>query len=731
MPLVTATKTRLYNDAARLLADARLALITDDVETRYALDDAWDGAVAFVLGQAAWRFAVERALLGPGIVDIPEYTHSYGFPTNWLRTHKLILVAADGRECPVDVRERTAGIFANVANLTIEYISTDYLDPETTTWPEHFSKTLAAYLAFCVAERVTGEPNASTRMSQVFSQHLSEARRLEAHPDDPWLPFQRSGEMLRGAYDLLRRANWRFALAEVALDGDDLGPSSPFRYGFAKPNDWLRTYTLSVTGVAPHRPVDAREQGAVWYAQVPVLRVRHVSATLGINSLLWPETFRTALLSYLQAGMPQPRQDQQEVPQWQGAVGLAIAADAAPDDRWLHFQLDGTFDQASRAVLQQGYWSYRDAAGVMRGLKEVQYSVAEQLDAYPSYPYPYRYRLPEDWFKTHALFVPWDGDEAPINIRESAHDWSTDAETFVARYLSTEVLDAAQWPDTILDTVWAYCAWRSAPPDRAQALAQEFGLHLAAAKKAHSRPENKWLRFQLSGAFLAAVKMQLEAGRWRFALRVAELMPSSDPLPAELSTGAAEYSYAYRFIQPSDLLRTIRVYWEAGFGPRMMREDVAFADIGGAYHADMMPIKVRYVSRLGLDATKWPAHFGDTVLAELQYQEVRDDPAMASIAAAKLQLYKDASRNAEGVDDARDRAVIRGSRFVAAYRSHRIIDRTDFVPTFIGAPAILPPNVPPGSFPPGGGETGGLPAGVLTDEFGNPLTDEFGNYLVE
>jgi hypothetical protein len=95
---------------------------------------------------------------------------------------------------------------------------------------------------------------------------------------------------------------------------------------------------------------------------------------------------------------------------------------------------------------------------------------------------------------------------------------------------------------------------------------------------------------------------------------------------------------------------------------------------------------------MGLDPTKWSAHFRDAALAWLQYNEARNDPAMTSVAAAKLQMYERAVREAERVDDARDHVVIRGSAFVSSRYGWggRRMDRTDYVPTAIGPPIIEP-----------------------------------------
>lgn len=652
------TELRIRQDALRLLADARLALITDDVESAYALEDAWEGAVDFVLRQAAWRFALTRVQLATvgSPAPLPGYARNFGHPADILRTHKLFIVTSDGRECPVDLRESGNGISTNATTLWGEFVSSDYND-QFNTWPEHFSQTVAAYLAFSVAERVTGERGASGRMSQLFSQLLGEAVRIDAVPDDPWLPFQRTGEMLQGARDLLRRGFWRFALTDAVIDTESGTPARGFAHAFALPTDHMRThrvFTLPESG--RETLIDFREQGGRWSANVDEFNARYVSSTLGLDSTRWDEPFRSALLGYLQAGRPQMTEGEQEqAPPWFQAVLLALEASADPSDPWLRHQLSGDYERAKDVVLREGFWTWRGPDGVMRGLREVQYTAEpDQLPAQPAYGFPYRYDLPDDWFRTHSLHVPWDGQDCPINIRESAHDWSTDAETFVARYVALDVLDAAFWPEEILNAVYAWCDWQTAGGEGRGAAAQEYATLLSLALRKHSQPANEWLRFQLDGSYQIAVKKLLETGRWRFAVKTRVLTETTDPLPAEEAIGDPVAGYAYRFIQPNDLLRTIRVYHEWGVGQWGDRVDIDFIDEAGAYHANFTPVTVRYVSRLGLDSTKWPANFRDALLAWLQYEEARRDLASTNIAAAKLALYKDAERRAERLDDARD-----------------------------------------------------------------------------
>lgn len=673
---MAATKLSVYNHSLSLLGDARLAALTDDVDARYVLDELWDEAVVFVLRQAPWRFALKTATLVPGGTALTGYAAAYAYPADWLRTHAIFMVhATDGREFPIDLRDEAGTISVNIGAPRMRYVANQYVDPAHAAWPEHFSHVVAAYLAFLAGERITGARGMAPRMSDLFASLLPEAIRVDALDEDRWLPRQRSGAVLRAAYAVLSQGFWRFALkTEAAVSGGSA--AAGYSNAFSLPADCVQTHALYLGASGREFPFDVRQNHTTLSANVAAFTVRYVATGPGLDPRLWPEAFQKAVLAFLdaeEAGAGEGGERAVALYRELLAAGLASHADAP--NPWLRYQLDGSFLPAARAVLGRGFWSW--------GLKETLIDTSQQLTTQAEYPFPYRYGLPSDHLRTHSLFVPWDGQECPINIRESAHDWSTDAPSFVARYLSTDVLaanggaDATKaWPELVGKAVLAYLDWQAAPAEAAKLRESEFARLLAEALHAHSRPEDGWLRFQLDGRFEQARKNLLEQGRWRFAIRTVVLTPSSDPLPAELSDGSVSNSYGYRFIRPNDLWRTIWVYYLEGSGTAAQRYDIDYRDEGGAFHANYTPITVRYVSRLGLDATKWPASYHDAVLAWLQYNEARADPKMAAQAAALFQMYEDRCRTVERLDDARDMPVVRNvGRFVQARRVRSDWDR--------------------------------------------------------
>src|ERR1041385_1539564 len=218
---MAATKLSTYQAALRHLADARLNVIADDVTSRYAMDDAWDATVAFVLRQAPWRFALKT--VGPIQSGTPIYGYAYNYqlPSDWLRTHAIFISGTDGREFPLDVRHQGTFFSVNVSTprLALRYVSADFADPALAghPWPEHFAQVVAAYLAFSIAARVTGDRNAPGRMSELFSSLLPEAAAIDAVPENLWLPAQLDGTFLRVARTMIDQGFWRFALVAAEI----------------------------------------------------------------------------------------------------------------------------------------------------------------------------------------------------------------------------------------------------------------------------------------------------------------------------------------------------------------------------------------------------------------------------------------------------------------------------------------------------------------------------------
>jgi hypothetical protein len=523
---MAATKLSQYRAALRHLGDIRLATITDDVEARYALDDAWDAATAFVLRQAPWRFALKHAGLAVSGTRVDGYATSYGYPSDWLRTHAVYQVS-NGRECPFDFREvGSSSLSVNVSgDVEMRYVSSDYVNPELVghPWPEHFSAVHAAYLAFSVAYRVTGDPQAETRMSQLFASLLPEAASIDAIPEDPWLPFQRNGAFLRVIQAVAGEDFWRFALKTVPISVTSGAAEGGFTKRFTTPSDWLMTRSLYrlTTDTAyvqsdQRRPFDVREHAGAWHTNAADFYAEYVSSAQAFDSTLWPDLYTTAVLRRLEFEAANLSGDKDALQSagaaWKDAFATARKSEASPPDPWFDYQISGALQRCIPSIISKGYWRF--------AFKRLLLNAETDQDAAPTDgAYPYRFTLPGDWLKTHAMFIPYDGGEMPFDVREEQGYWRTSTVSFMVRYVSTAALDPLQWPDSLAKAVQAYLDFETAPADAQKNAAEVWAQAISAALAEWGVPQHTWLRFQLDGRYIEAVKHLLGTARWRFAIK--------------------------------------------------------------------------------------------------------------------------------------------------------------------------------------------------------------------
>lgn len=291
-----ATQLGVYRDALRHLGEIRLANLTDDVEARYALDDAWDDAIINLLRQAAWRFALTTETVTQDGSGVAGFDYTFTRPDDWLRTH-AIFVTVGTAERPVDVREQGGVWYSSISPMTVRYVSKDGRNPSL--WPEQFASALAAYLAFLVCERLTGDAERVARTAEVYDAELRQAVERDAIPEDEWLRHQLSGSMAEGARFLLGKGQWRFSLRTVTLSANAETPSAGYGYAFDQPDDMLRPVWFYQQFGHARRDVEYRSEDGQLHADIEEPVLRYVSTALGLDSTLWTDGFMSALQSYL------------------------------------------------------------------------------------------------------------------------------------------------------------------------------------------------------------------------------------------------------------------------------------------------------------------------------------------------------------------------------------------------------------------------------------------------
>jgi hypothetical protein len=184
-----ATKLALYNDALLALGQERLATTADAVSARYALDDAYDKALAWCLEQGYWNFAMRAVELTstPSIDPAFGFTYAVTKPDDWVRSHSIS--ASETFDPPLLQYNDENGLwYVNVDPLFVRYVSndTDY-GLDLSLWPETFANYVALRLAVKTCKRITGT-NPDDAMFKQEKRALADARSKDAMNEPPGFP---------------------------------------------------------------------------------------------------------------------------------------------------------------------------------------------------------------------------------------------------------------------------------------------------------------------------------------------------------------------------------------------------------------------------------------------------------------------------------------------------------------------------------------------------------------
>lgn len=199
------SKLGLFNDALRAIGDLRLSSLTEDVEARYVLDDAWEDCVEFVFTEGLWNFATKTEVISAdtGQPAIPGFTFTFDKPLYWLRT---ITVSPNSLFTEEAVyRDEGNKIYANWDTLYIRYISREKaVDEQVENWPPTFAKAVAACLAKECAERLSGSGGKGEALAAEYKEVLASAKNKDALDQSKvifrpgsWVRSMRGSSMIR------------------------------------------------------------------------------------------------------------------------------------------------------------------------------------------------------------------------------------------------------------------------------------------------------------------------------------------------------------------------------------------------------------------------------------------------------------------------------------------------------------------------------------------------------
>jgi len=163
------TKLKLYNNALmRHLGEGTLSSLSDEVESRRALDEVYDsGGIDYLLEQGLWNFAMRASKFEytPSVTPAFGYNYAFEKPTDIIR---LVSMCSDEHfEVPLlSYLDEVGYWFSDMNYIYVKYVSNDAeYGTDFSNWPETFSRFAEAWFASQVCERLT---HSTTRIERLL-----------------------------------------------------------------------------------------------------------------------------------------------------------------------------------------------------------------------------------------------------------------------------------------------------------------------------------------------------------------------------------------------------------------------------------------------------------------------------------------------------------------------------------------------------------------------------------
>lgn len=179
-----ATRLSTYNLAlGSYVGTQTLADLTENVASRHALDRVYDGALAYMLEQGLWKFALKTAdltSLRQNASELRQYR--YPLPTDYVRTAGISSTSRfDARSGFEDFEEQAGFLYSDSNTLWLQYVSnanTHGLD--LSKWPANYEQAVASWLAYLSALPISKDKGDRADLLRLHQLTLATARRLDA-----------------------------------------------------------------------------------------------------------------------------------------------------------------------------------------------------------------------------------------------------------------------------------------------------------------------------------------------------------------------------------------------------------------------------------------------------------------------------------------------------------------------------------------------------------------------
>ena len=202
------TKLRLYNDALRYIKHRKLSGLTESVESRRVLDDAYTGLVDAVLEQGGWKFAMRTSELSYDTDVTPTFGYARAFaqPADFVRLYALAHDEYQNNPL-LDFKEEAGYWYSHYDTVYVSYVSNGVTyGGDLSVWPETFARYAALWLANEVVERLNPEMDPD-RIERKMRSALTDALAKDAIAMAPRFMHQGTWTRARGTSNRRDRGN--------------------------------------------------------------------------------------------------------------------------------------------------------------------------------------------------------------------------------------------------------------------------------------------------------------------------------------------------------------------------------------------------------------------------------------------------------------------------------------------------------------------------------------------
>lgn len=181
--MTVATQLSIYQGACSVIGERQLQNLTENRESRRALDDLWArGGVNTCIAAGLWNFA------GRGIqwnYD-PTLTPAWGYqcvfeiPTDWVRW-MMVCVDPYFSQPLLQYTDEGSNFYCDYQQLWVKYVSNaPNWGGNMTFWPDNFQRYVEAYFGATIALRITGSLDKEKAAIAIRDAALKKAKSTDA-----------------------------------------------------------------------------------------------------------------------------------------------------------------------------------------------------------------------------------------------------------------------------------------------------------------------------------------------------------------------------------------------------------------------------------------------------------------------------------------------------------------------------------------------------------------------